>query len=227
MSWELGPVYCGLTENVGVGAWTEPPATWSEDMGAQLELRMGFSVVKQGPGGTIEQGEFGVERNIDGAGWVEIGRTRAVDPGTIDGLATTPPEYVYEPIVMLAAWDGLDVQYRARLYWTTGTWTEAHLIHVATDLLDAGELAEFFRTEEFGQAVLILGDAPRHVRGIFNDPGVVELRIHGTRPTLLVERALVEPVVAGDPLEFDSRTFVVRGKRGATELAELILEETT
>jgi hypothetical protein len=229
VSWELGPVYFGLTETPDVGPWTEPPATWSEDFGVILQVRHGFAVVKQGAGGPIAQGEIGVERSVDGGPWIEVARSRAMDPGTIDGLVTTPPDYTFTTLPMLEAWAGVDVKYRGHLYWTEETNTEQHLVHVAADLVDAGELAEFFQEIDHGVEVLFRGASPMRVRGIFDDPGVTALRVQGHLPQLLVEHELVAPVIAGDPMELrdTARTFAVRGKRRDTDLARLVLEETT
>lgn len=236
-AWELGTVALQMRESAS-DAWVAAPSTWSVDIGESLLYRMAFFIVNGDD--VINAGNMQLERRVDGGAWEEVFGEygKNMEPGYTTGGelgAVFPPDWKYGTAYHRPEWGGLLVEYRSAVEWDTSGTSLHHDVSVSEvvagpeDLTDSGDLAEFFRSEDHGVIATIGGGAPRLVRGIFDDPGRVALRVHGTRPALLCERAQVSPVLAGDPLALadSARTFTIRGKHRDTDLTRMVLEETT
>jgi len=222
MSWELGDVTFGIRRGTS-GPYTQPAATWPIDYADTLDFAMSFYVVN-GPG-TIALGEMFLQRNVDGAGWEDVASLKLMAPGHGSGLAQVPPDIFSGTIAWFGQYPGASIRLRARLAWTTPGLSGEHLVPVGEDLTGSGELAEFFQLEDHGCTAVVLSSEPRRILALFNDPGALELRIHGRRPTLTCEHDLVLAAGAGDTVRAVDREFVVRGKQRQTDLVDLVLEE--
>lgn len=228
--WEIGAVNLQERDYGSGDAYRATPFSVGVDIGGRIQMRMNFYVVNGT--GPIATGEIQLERNVNGAGWLDdvIGNLKNYEPGWTEGgdpVVDHPPVWVEFNTTF--GGEGDSVAFRARADWEVvgAAYSNILTVLVAEDLEESGELTEFFRDEDHGVRVDIRGLTPRRIRCQFDDPGTRALNIHGTKPTLLCEHAQVDPLLAGDTLAVSGRDFVLRGKRRQTDLSRLVLEETT
>ncbi len=229
--WLLADVMLHMRESED-DSWTSDPASWAVAAGDSLFFRMAFRIANGDE--EIPLTEMQLQHRIDGGEWQDTpnGYAKNQMPGYQEGGEfgeVHAPTWFYGTVEMDSDWSGSLVEFRAEVNWPSTGWSQHHSVTVLYDMEQTGDLWEYFRSEDHGVEVSIFGAQPRRILGIFDDPGRRALRIQGHRPSLLVEYALVDSVVAGDSLELvgSSRTFTVRGKRRSTDLAVLVLEETT
>ncbi len=228
--WEIGAVNLQERDHGSGDPYRATPFSVGIDIGGRIQMRMNFYVVNGT--GPIATGEIQLERNVNGAGWLEdvIGNLKNYEPGWTEGsdpVVDHPPVWVEFDAAYGELFAGDSIAFRARADWEVvgAAYSPTLTVLVAEDLRDAGELLEFFRDEDHGATANVRGLTPRRIRGQFDDPGAHALRIQGRRPSLLCEHAQADPLLAGDTLTIDGRDFVLRGKRRATDTTRLVLEE--